>query len=62
MRKVWAVMDAPAGKRMAPFLSEMVAWLRAGGELDLTDEVAVSRVKILGRAVESVLRGNLSYG
>ena len=24
LRKVWAVMDAPAVKRMAPFLSEIV--------------------------------------
>lgn len=24
LRKVWAVMDAPAGKRMAPFLPEIV--------------------------------------
>ena len=25
LRKVWAVMDAPAGKRMAPFLPEITA-------------------------------------
>jgi hypothetical protein len=29
LRKVWAVMDVPAGKRMAPFLSEIVGRLRA---------------------------------
>ena len=29
VRKVWAVMDAPAGKRMAPFLVEIVGRLRA---------------------------------
>jgi hypothetical protein len=40
LRKVWAVMDAPAGKRMAPFLPEIVARLRAFGELDLDDDVA----------------------
>ena len=37
LRKVWAVMDVPAGKRMAPFLSEIVGRLRACGELDLDD-------------------------
>src|SRR5665811_589440 len=37
LRTVWAVMDAPAGKRMAPFLPEMVARLWAFGELDLDD-------------------------
>src|SRR5450756_1631633 len=35
LRKVWAVMDAPAGKRMAPFLPEIVGRLRAFHELDV---------------------------
>lgn len=29
LRKAWAVLDAPAGKRLAPFLPEIVARLRA---------------------------------
>lgn len=40
LRKVWAVMNAPAGKRMAPFLGEIVQQLRAHGELEISDEVA----------------------
>jgi len=40
LRKVWAVMDAPAGKRMAPFLPEIVGRLRAFGELDVDDVTA----------------------
>jgi len=36
----WAVLGAPAGKRMAPFLSELVVRLRAFGELDISDETA----------------------
>lgn len=40
LRKVWAVMDTPAGKRMAPFLAEMVDRLRSCGELDISEEVA----------------------
>ena len=36
----WAVMGAPAGKRMAPFLGELVPRLRACGELDITDASA----------------------
>lgn len=42
LRKVWAVLDTPAGKRMAPFLPEVVARLRACGELDLDDAAAQS--------------------
>lgn len=36
----WAVMGAPAGKRMAPFLSELVPRLRDCGELDISDDTA----------------------
>ncbi len=44
LRKIWAVMDAPAGKPMAPFMAEMVAALERHGELELTGEV---RAKLL---------------
>ena len=40
LRKVWAVMDAPACKRMAPFLAEIVGRLRAFHEVDLDDATA----------------------
>ena len=40
LRKVWAVMNAPAGKRMAPFMAEIVQQLRAHGELEISDENA----------------------
>jgi hypothetical protein len=40
LRKVWAVLDGPTGKRLAPILPDLVASLRAHGELDITDEVA----------------------
>ncbi|MGH3503152.1 MAG: integrase catalytic domain-containing protein [Nocardioidaceae bacterium] len=40
LRKVWAVLDAPAGKRLAPFLPEIVGRLRACGELLIDDDTA----------------------
>ncbi|MBK5249322.1 MAG: transposase family protein [Actinomycetales bacterium] len=40
LRKVWAVMNCAAGKRMAPFMAEIVERLRGCGELDITDETA----------------------
>ena len=36
----WAVQGAPAGKRMAPFLTELVARLRRFEELDIDDATA----------------------
>lgn len=40
LRKVWAVMNAPAGKRMAPFMAEIVHQLRVHGELEISDQTA----------------------
>jgi hypothetical protein len=57
LRKVWAVMDAPAGKRMAPFLGEMVARLRACGELDISDETAVKLCSISAATIDRRLAG-----
>lgn len=37
LEKCWAVLNAPAGKRLAPMLDELVALLRRHGELDLDD-------------------------
>lgn len=57
LRTVWAVMDAPAGKRMAPFLPEMVARLRACAELDVTDEVAARLSSMSAATIDRRLAG-----
>ena len=58
LRKVWAVMDAPAGKRMAPFLSEIVARLRACGELDISDDVAAKLAAMSAATIDRRLAGD----
>jgi hypothetical protein len=40
LEKCWAVLNAPAGKRLAPMLGELVPLLRRHGELDLDDVTA----------------------
>lgn len=40
LEKCWAVLNAPAGKRLAPMLGELVPLLRRHGELDLDDDTA----------------------
>jgi hypothetical protein len=57
LRTVWVVMDAPAGKRMAPFLPEMVAWLRAFGELDLDDATAARLCGMSAATIDRRLAG-----
>ena len=39
LRRVWAVMSFASGKRMAPFMSEIVSALERHGELHLTPEI-----------------------
>lgn len=39
LRVVWAALDGPAGKRLAPAMAETVAALQRHGELALTDRV-----------------------
>ena len=40
LEKCWAVLNAPAGKRLAPMLAELVPLLRRHGELHLDDQAA----------------------
>ena len=40
LRKVWAVLDGPTGKRLAPGMPALVDALRRHGELHITDQVA----------------------
>jgi hypothetical protein len=53
LRKIWAVMDAPAGKRLAPFLPEITASLERAGELNLTAQV---RAKLVGMSAATIDR------
>ncbi len=40
LEKCWAVLNAPAGKRLAPMLGELVPVLRRFGELRIDDDTA----------------------
>ncbi len=40
LRKVWAVLDGPTGKRLAPGMSVLVDALRRHGELAVSEEIA----------------------
>lgn len=54
LRFVWAVFDAPTGKRLAPFLPEAVEALERHGELQLAPEV---REKLLRISAATIDRG-----
>jgi hypothetical protein len=52
LRKVWAVLDAPAGKRLAPFLPEIVDRLIACGELDITEQTRYQLVRMSAATID----------
>ena len=50
--KCWAVLRAPAGKRLAPMLGVLVPMLRRDGELDLSDEDAALLVRMSAATID----------
>ena len=50
--KCWAVLRAPAGKRLAPMLAVVVPMLRRDGELDLTDAEAALLVRMSAATID----------
>ncbi|MGB8381620.1 MAG: transposase family protein [Dermatophilaceae bacterium] len=50
--RCWAVLRAPAGKRLAPMLPVLVPLLRRDGELDLTDAEAALLVKMSAATID----------
>src|SRR5680860_1690387 len=55
--KCWAVLRAPAGKRLAPMLEVLVPILRRDGELDLTDTEAALLVAMSAATIDRRLAG-----
>ena len=45
-------MNAPAGKRLAPILGELVPVLRGHGELDIDDDTAVLLVAMSAATID----------
>jgi hypothetical protein len=50
--KCWAVLRAPAGKRLAPMLPVLVPILRRDDELDLTDDEAAQLCRMSAATID----------
>lgn len=55
LRKVWAVLGAPCGKRLAPNLPEIVPVLESLGELHLTPEARAKLVTVSAATIDRLL-------
>jgi hypothetical protein len=52
LRKVWAVLDAPSGKRLAPFLPEIVDRLIACSELVLSEPTRYQLIRMSAATID----------
>jgi len=52
---VWATLDGPTGKRLAPFLPEIVEAMERAGELELTLELRRKLLRISAATIDRVL-------
>ncbi len=55
LRRIWAVLDGPAGKRLAPFMAEIVQALERCGELEVTQEVRSKLLAISSATIDRML-------
>jgi hypothetical protein len=55
LRFVWATLDGPAGKRLAPFMTEAVVALERHGELELEPEVRTKLLQISAATIDRLL-------
>lgn len=55
LRKIWAVLGAPCGKRLAPYLPEIVPVLESFGELHLTAEARGKLMSISAASIDRLL-------
>jgi len=55
LRVVWATMNGPAGKRLAPFMAEIVQALERHGELSLEPEVRSKLLRMSSATIDRAL-------
>jgi hypothetical protein len=55
LRKIWATLGMPAGKRLAPFMEEIVAVMERCGELELSREVRDNLLAVSASTIDRMM-------
>jgi hypothetical protein len=55
LRLVWATLDGPTGKRLAPFMGEIVAAMERSGELEVAPEVRSKLLVVSAATIDRAL-------
>lgn len=55
LRVVWATMNGPSGKRLAPFMAEIVGALQRHGELELDESIRAKLLRMSSATIDRAL-------
>src|SRR5918996_1746276 len=55
LQKVWATLDGPCGKRLAPFMAEIVETMERWGELELSPQSRAKLLRISASTIDRML-------
>ena len=55
LRKIWAVLSMPSGKRLAPYLEEIVKVMERCGELELAPEVRDNLLSVSAATIDRMM-------
>ena len=58
LRKIWAILDMPCGKRLAPYLETIVPILESFDELDLDNDTRDKLVSMSSATIDRLLRAD----
>ena len=57
LRTIWRLLDGPCGKRLAPYLPEIVPALETWGELQVSEEVRMKLLSLSAATIDRLLAG-----
>jgi hypothetical protein len=55
LKMIWAVLNGPAGKRLAPFMGEIVEVLERTGELEISAQVRTKLLQVSAATIDRML-------
>ena len=58
LRRIWAILDCLSGKRLAPFLPEVVPILEKHGEISVDDDVRAKLMTISASTIDRALKAD----
>jgi hypothetical protein len=55
LRRIWATLNGPSGKRFAPFMREIIEALERHGEIEVSEEVRAKLLRVSAATIDRLL-------